>query len=97
MDIGPISAIRPVSMVRSQSAAPDLAGVFRVEFQREQDERYTPSQQKASRGLEDEDNEIEDGELEFDDELEMSAEDGAEDMYPRMEPPVEGGRLSFFA
>lgn len=58
MDIGPISAIRPVSMVRpsapgSETAA-DLAGVFAVEFRnQQQDDAYTPSRQ-PDRGLEDE-------------------------------------------
>lgn len=56
MDIGPIAGIRPVPMVNRFRSADDLSAVFSVEFRKqEQDETYTPSHQKASRGLEDED------------------------------------------
>ena len=59
MDIGPISPIRPVSMVRpsppGSEVNPELAGVFAVEFRDQQrDDAYSPSRQ-PDRGLEDED------------------------------------------
>lgn len=56
MEIGPITSIRPVPVVRPSRTNDDLSGVFSVEFRKQnQDETYTPSHQKASRGLEDED------------------------------------------
>jgi hypothetical protein len=59
MDLGPISAIRPLSMVRSSPPGtevnPDLAGVSAVEFRDQQrDDSYSPSR-RPERGLEDED------------------------------------------
>jgi hypothetical protein len=59
MDIGPISAIRPVSMARpsppGSDTGADLAGVFAVEFRNQQpDDAYSPSRQ-PDRGLEDDD------------------------------------------
>ncbi len=54
MEIGPILGIRPVAPVAPRPAAPDLSGVFAVEFRKQdQDATYTSSQ-KASRGLEEE-------------------------------------------
>ena len=54
MDIGPISGIRPVAMGNAAERAPEMKGVFAVEFRREEeDESYSPS--KASRGLEEDD------------------------------------------
>jgi len=42
-------------MVKPSSPAPDLSGVFAVEFRgQERDETYSPSHQRAARGLEDE-------------------------------------------
>jgi hypothetical protein len=62
MDIGPVSAIRPVSSVRPSPPGsdrnPDLTGVFAAEFRGQQrDDAYSPSR-KATRGLEDEDEEM---------------------------------------
>jgi hypothetical protein len=61
MDIGPVSAIRPVSSVRpsppgfGNASDPDLTGVFAAEFRNQQrDDSYSASR-NASRGLEDED------------------------------------------
>ena len=55
MGIGPIAGIRPITMVKPASSAPDLAGVFAIEFRgQDQQESYSPSQQSAARGLEDE-------------------------------------------
>ena len=60
MDIGPISAISPVRMVKPSPVAPDLSRVFEVEYlgQSPEDE-YTPANRKAARGLEDEEDEPE--------------------------------------
>ena len=56
MDIGPISAIRPVTMVRPSAAAPDLSHVYEVEYLGEPgDDEYTPANREAARGLEEED------------------------------------------
>jgi hypothetical protein len=65
MEIGPIVAIRPVSMVRpspsGSDSGPDLPGVFAVEFRGQQrEDSYTPSRQ-PDRGLEDEEEEEEGG------------------------------------
>jgi len=58
MDIGPISAISPVTMVKPSPVAPDLSRVFEVEYLgRTPDDEYTPANRKATRGLEDEENE----------------------------------------
>jgi hypothetical protein len=59
MDIGPVTAIRPVPAVRpsppGSDGSPDLSGVFAAEFRGQQrDDAYSPSR-KATRGLEDED------------------------------------------
>jgi len=55
MEIGPISGIRPISMVKSPSPAPDLSGVFAVEFRGHQEEDSSlGSSRKAPRGLEEE-------------------------------------------
>ena len=60
MDIGPISAIRPVIMVKPAPAAPDLSRVFEAEYLgQSSDDEYTPNNRKATRGLEDEDQESE--------------------------------------
>ena len=82
MDIAPISAIRPVTMVKPSPAAPDLSRVFEAEYLGEsRDDEYSPAQRKATRGLEDEEDETSDEEL--------SAED--------KEKSVPAARVSFFA
>ena len=59
MEIGPVSAVRPVSLGRpsppGSEVNPDLNGVFAVELRDEQqpDDSYSPSHE-AFRGLEDE-------------------------------------------
>ena len=54
MDIGPVSAIRPVAMVKPSPAAPDLSRVFEAEYLGQpKDDEYTPGR-NPSRGLEDE-------------------------------------------
>jgi hypothetical protein len=73
MGIGPISAIRPVSMIRPSPEGPDLSRVVEVEHldQSGQDhsdqdhsdqdpsgqDEYTPADGKVRRGLEDEEHE----------------------------------------
>ena len=56
MDIGPVSAIRPVTMIRPSPAAPDLSRVVETENRGHSGEdEYTEADRKADRGLEDED------------------------------------------
>jgi hypothetical protein len=62
MDIGPVNAIRPVQAVRPSPPGsrdnPDLTGVFATEFRQQQrDDSYSPSR-NPSRGLEDEDDDL---------------------------------------
>ena len=60
MEIGPINSVRPISPVKPSSSAPDLSGVFAVEFRgRQQDESSSSSYRKAFRGLEEEETEDE--------------------------------------
>jgi hypothetical protein len=60
VEIGPIVGVRPITMVKPSSSSPDLSGVFAIEFRsQDQDESYSPSQQRAARGLEDEESEDE--------------------------------------
>jgi hypothetical protein len=81
MDIGPVSAVRPIPSVRpsppDSGQNPDLTGVFATEFRNQQhDDSYSPSR-KASRGLEDEetDGELDDSEPAF--ESRISAADSS--------------------
>jgi hypothetical protein len=56
MEIGPITALRPVTMIKPSTAAPDLSRVFEVEYLgQSNDDAYTPGNRKGARGLEDED------------------------------------------
>jgi len=58
MDIGPVSAIRPVTLVRPSPATPDLPRVGETENRGHSgDDEYTPADRKAARGLEDEEDE----------------------------------------
>jgi hypothetical protein len=54
MEIGPIVGIRPITMIKPATSSPDLTGVFAIEFRGQQDETYSPGNQRAARGLEDE-------------------------------------------
>ena len=72
MGIGPIIGIRPITMVKPVASAPDLTGVFAIEFRgQERDETYSPSDRGAARGLEDEETE--------DDTLSLSSEEPEEE------------------
>lgn len=83
MEIGPITAVRPVPVVKPSPAAPDLSRVFEVEYLGQSaDDEYTPANRKAGRGLEDEEDE--------------AAEDLAEAGSDH-EPVVPSGNVSFFA
>lgn len=54
MEIGPVSATRPVAMVKPSPATPDLSRVFEVEYLgQSKDDEYTPGS-RPRRGLEDE-------------------------------------------
>ena len=58
MDISPVSAIRPVTLIRPSSGAPDLSRVTETENRGHSGEdEYTPGEGKAERGLEDEQDE----------------------------------------
>jgi hypothetical protein len=63
MDIGPVNVIRPVSTVRpsppdfANSPDSDLTGVFATEFSKQRDDSYSPNH-KSTRGLEDEDEQV---------------------------------------
>ena len=55
MGIGPISAVRPISMIKPSPEDPDLTRVFGVEHMGPPgDDEYSPASGKPSRGLEDE-------------------------------------------
>ncbi len=55
MEIGPITGIQPVPIIKRSGSAPDLSRVFEVEYLGESaDDDYSPANQKAARGLEDE-------------------------------------------
>ena len=55
MDIGPISAIRPVTMIKPSLRSPDLSRVFEAEYLgQSKDDGYSSEDRKPSRGLEDE-------------------------------------------
>jgi hypothetical protein len=55
MAIGPIYAVRPVSMIKPSPEDPELSRAVEVEhLGRSEDDEYTPANRKASRGLEDE-------------------------------------------
>lgn len=82
MDIGPISAIRPVSTIRPSPIAPDLSRVYEVEYLGQSDDEYTAAR-KAARGLEDEEGEAAEG-------LEEETGTGTR-------PAAEASRVSFFA
>jgi len=48
MDIGPVSAIKPVTQINPSATAPDLSRVFEVEYLGESgDDEYTPANRKA--------------------------------------------------
>lgn len=52
MAIGPISALRPVSMMKRSPEDPDLSRVVEVEpIGRPEDDEYTSAERDASRGL----------------------------------------------
>ncbi len=81
MDIGPVSAIRPVGMIRPSPAAPDLSRVGETENRGHSgDDEYTSNDKKAARGLEDEENET-----------------SAEDPDAAASRPNPAGSVSFFA
>jgi hypothetical protein len=85
MDIAPISAIRPVTMIKPSTPAPDLSRVFEVEYLGQSpDDDYSPAGRKAARGLEDEE-----------DEEAVESEPGSLDTEA-LALPVSGAKVSFF-
>jgi len=82
MEIGPIPAIRPVTMIKPSLTAPDLSRVFEVEYLgHSADDEYTPGNGKATRGLEEEEENLD----------EAAVESGARQL------PPPAGKVSFFA
>ena len=82
MDIGPVSAIRPVTGVRSFPGSSDVTRVSQTQHRDQSpDDEYTPTGDQAGRGLEDEEGE------------EVTDEEGS-DTAPFVPPP---GKVSFFA
>ena len=58
MDIGPVSAIRPVTGSRSRPGGPDVSRVTETQHRdRSKDDEYTPADHQTPRGLEDEEGE----------------------------------------
>jgi hypothetical protein len=83
MEIGPITAVRPIPSIKRSPAAPDLSRVFEVEYLGESaDDAYTPGHSNASRGLEDEE-----------DDLAENAPDGE----TQPEPAIPSIKVNFFA
>jgi len=84
MDIGPISAIRPIALVKPSASAPDLSRVFEVEYLgQSRDDQYSSANKKAARGLEDEEGDI------------QSEEPAEPEVSP--EAVAGSGKISFFA
>ena len=83
MEIGPINAVRPVSMLKPSPVAPDLSRVFETEYRdQSRDDEYTPANKKATHGLEDRE----------DDSAQESLDPGDQ---PESDPPAP--KVSFFA
>jgi hypothetical protein len=61
MEIGPITAVHPVSSIKLSRNAPDLSRVFEVEYLGQSgDDQYTGENGKTVRGLEDEEEDLAD-------------------------------------
>ena len=59
MEIGPITAVGPVPMIKLSRRAPDLSRVFEVEYLGQSgDDEYARANGKAARGLEDEEDDV---------------------------------------
>ncbi len=83
MEIGPITAVSPVSRMKLSRGAPDLSRVFEVEYLGPSgDDEYTPGNGKAARGLEDE---------------EEDAADKTPDAETQAEGIVRSSKVNFFA
>jgi hypothetical protein len=82
MEIGPITAVRPVPMIKPSRGVPDLSHVFEVEYLgKSGDDEYTGGNGKAARGLEDEED----------------ISDGTVDAGVEAETVVPSNTVSFFA
>lgn len=66
VEIGPISGIRPVTLVKPVARESDLAGVFAVELRQQARDEDGAESRKAARGLEED--ELEDDGLASDEE-----------------------------
>lgn len=89
MEIGPINAVRPVTMVKPLRADVDLTGVFAVEFRKKaEDATYSLNRQRVARGLEDEAAPDEDLQEESD------SDSASSDSF---RPVTAVGKINFFA
>lgn len=93
MEIGPITAVRPVSPVKPSRRDVDLSAVFAIELRKQNDEETdSSSHQKAARGLEEDD--LQDDIIGEDDlRREVNTEDA--DMPPSS--VATSNKISFFA
>jgi hypothetical protein len=84
MEIGPVTGISALPVVRSLPADPELSAVFDIEnFARIGDETYSPSGGKSAGGREDE----------FDD----PAVEDEDEFQPQVAEPAPPRQISFFA
>ena len=89
MEIGPVSGIRPIAMIRKSSSSPDLSGVFAVEL-RKQAHDDASADERDARGLEDEEAEDESASAED----ESSSEEIVNEGDPQA---ASASKVSFFA
>ena len=81
MDIGPVSAIRPVARITPPTSTSDLSRVTETQHRSQTGEdEYTPADRKASRGLEDEEDDA-----------------ATEDPLAPALPRSSAGKVNFFA
>lgn len=85
MEIGRINGIPPVPRLRESQSAPDVAGVYAVELRkRERQEADIADEERAARGLENED------------ETDAALEEEARG-EKLIAPPQPKGKIDFFA
>lgn len=83
MEIGPITAVRPVPMIKVSRGAPDLSRVYEVEYLgQSDDDEYSRGNGRATRGFEDEEEDI---------------ADQTTDASMEAENAVPSSKVSFFA
>jgi hypothetical protein len=89
MEIGPITGVRALPVVKAPPIDSELPAVFDIEHAaRTGDETYTPSRGKSASGAEED---------ESDDEIENLADTDAADSAEPAQQPSAGRAISFFA